>query len=367
MIIKRTLTCVSWCDADNVMNYGQILQGCAMMYVLRNTEMYRINYVSFLPRTIKERLKYYIDHYNPFSGHLFAYFKTQKLILKFIHKNKIHFYQIGTRSILERIGEKSDILVCGSDQIWHPQNYNECYFLNFGNRDAIRISYGASLPKTRIEEQYKKQYRFISANLHNFDYISIREKNSIGFLETLSEKNVSSVLDPTFLVPNKIWRSCEERVSVPSDYIFVYIPNGMDYHFTEFVKKIQTKLRVKKILVMITRGKNYFSESTTLPFVSAGQFLYLIDHASCVITSSFHAVVFSIIFHKKFWCYDVPNEARGEDNRLLDLIQKVKITDRVLNNTEEICDKPIDYNAIENMLSEMRKESLDFLNKALSI
>ena len=83
---EEEILCLSWCDADDVMNYGQILQGCAMMYILRQLTDGVIRYVSFFPRGLKRKVKYLLKHYNPFSGHLFAYLRSKRIIDSFIHQ-----------------------------------------------------------------------------------------------------------------------------------------------------------------------------------------------------------------------------------------------------------------------------------------
>lgn len=155
------LLCLSWCDADSVMNYGQILQGCAMMSVLRQLSLDKIYYLSYLPRGKRSLLGYIKNHYNPFTGHLKAYLSTLKIIRTFVSENRIVFSQIHNSKQIKKRVKNIDCMICGSDQIWHPQNYDSNYFLNFGNSSIKRISYAASLPKTHIEPQFTNIYIYI--------------------------------------------------------------------------------------------------------------------------------------------------------------------------------------------------------------
>ena len=85
----KNLLCISWCDADNVMNYGQILQALAMMMLLRKSTTQKIIYISYWPRSCKEKIRYIVKHLKISNGHLRAYIKTQKIIKRIVKENHI--------------------------------------------------------------------------------------------------------------------------------------------------------------------------------------------------------------------------------------------------------------------------------------
>ena len=87
---NSNILCLSWCDADDVMNYGQILQGCALMYCIRKITNSEITYVSYLPRGIKGQIMFLLKHYNPFSGHLKAYLRSKTSIRQFVKRYNIN-------------------------------------------------------------------------------------------------------------------------------------------------------------------------------------------------------------------------------------------------------------------------------------
>lgn len=365
--MKSNLLCLSWLDADNVMNYGQILQGCAMMNILRQITQGKIVYLSYFSRGPKRIVKYYLDHYNLSTGHLFSYLKTRKTIKSFIRNNRICFSQVHNESQINKKTKNIELMICGSDQIWHPQNYDKIYFLDFGDDSIIRTSYAVSLPKTQIEKQFIGVYHQISYSLRRMNAISVREKGSVPFIETLSGKKVYDVLDPTYLVDREIWYNSIEYIKILDDYIFVYIPNGMDNKMSEFVDKIKKRYCILNVLVLITRGDSCFLDATRLKYVSVGQFLYLIKNARCVVTSSFHAVVFSTIFHSDFFCYDVPNPNRGEDIRLIDILSKLGLQERLVNSDMLDTSKRIDWIAVENAIEKNRCYSWNFINNTISM
>lgn len=362
----KCIMCVSWCNADNVMNYGQILQGCAMMMILRLFSTGRVVYASYLPRRLRNLVRCFAERHNPQNGHLRAYLRSCRMLRAIQKENNIELHQVSNLDRLNTLSLPAEILICGSDQIWHPNNFDKGYFLGFGKETAKRYAYAASLPKTKIEPQYAAQMKQAARYLRKFDGIAVREAGSVAMISELSGLPVTAVVDPTYLVDRQTWEVYAEKIAVPERYIFVYVPNGADDTMAECVEVLKERSGIQDVLVMITRGKNCFDHANRLRFVSVGQFLYLIQHAAYVITSSFHAVVFSSIFHREFYCYDVPNDSRGEDIRLSDLLELLGTQDRIVHSPADIHpDREIDYCLVDRRLHPVKMESLDYLARVI--
>jgi hypothetical protein len=85
--------------------------------------------------------------------------------------------------------------------------------------------------------------------------------------------------------------------------------------------------------------------------------------ASLVITDSFHACVFSILFHKQFVV--VGNKDRGLA-RISSLLAMFRLTGRFINNPKDYHELPaIDYDKVDSMLVSKRKEAMEYLTKNL--
>lgn len=180
-------------------------------------------------------------------------------------------------------------------------------------------------------------------------------------------KDVKAVLDPTMLVDANDWKRLEEPFLCNSKFIFVYIPNGINDALKEYINEAKQIYKVDEVKILYTRGNKNQLDYKQIKFVSVGQFIYLINHAEAIVTSSFHAAVFSIIFHKEFWCYDVPNNLRGEDYRLYDLLSQFDLTNRLITNENGFSiDKKIDYNEVDRILAEKQDQSLEYLTHALT-
>lgn len=355
---------LSWCNADNVMNYGQILQAMAMIQLVRARYTGEIDYISYHPRTIKSKIRCTAERHNPFNGHLIPYYKTKKMLDAFSKENGVRLFQISDIRKLERLSHQYDLMICGSDQIWHPRNYFPGYFLDFGSDRILRKSYAASIPKSTEEDQFAASYSQMRKSLSRFDFISVRESSSQHLVEELSGKKVDVVLDPTLLVSKEQWMRVTEYIQTPEDYIFVYIPNGMDSAIESQIDKIADSMGVRNVIILMTRGTNAFKKYKVMKFVTVGQFLYLIQNARYIFTSSFHAAVFSIIMEKGFSCHAVYDPNQGEDTRLIDLLKPLGLEDRIENGN---CYKePIDYSQVGALLAEERKQSEKILDSVVA-
>lgn len=85
-----------------------------------------------------------------------------------------------------------------------------------------------------------------------------------------------------------------------------------------------------------------------------------------VVTDSFHACVFSIIFHKQFVV--IGNKARGL-SRIQSLLKKMGLEDRLLSSAWKGCIAElveIDYKQVDDILDKWRNESIDLLQHALN-
>lgn len=85
--------------------------------------------------------------------------------------------------------------------------------------------------------------------------------------------------------------------------------------------------------------------------------------AKFVITDSFHACVFSIIFHKQFVV--VGNKKRGM-SRFESLLEMFGLKDRLVNIGDDISSlSKIDYAVVDKIYDALKKESKSFLFNAL--
>ena len=272
-------------------------------------------------------------------------------------------------SDLHSIDLNYEQLVCGSDQIWNPDYNIPAFFLNFGREDCRKIIYAASIGKGQLSCLEKKTY---SKLLEFPDYISVREDSAQKLISSITEKNVELVLDPTLLHQQEYWMKKADDSSLNHrNYIFCYFLNLTDEKVksaNDFAKK--NNCEVIAIPYLHNEVEKYTEklEGKLLSEVNPADFLNLIRNAEAVITDSFHATVFSIIFQKDFWCFGRNAGTYNMNTRLHTLLGYVEMQDRLiepddLKNKMHCTHVDID---LHNLKIE-QKESIAFLSNALEI
>ena len=273
---------------------------------------------------------------------------------------------------LKEANKYYDIFVCGSDQIWNPSFYggnNKAYFLNFAEKGKRKISYAPSIALDRIPEQYAKEFSELVSYL---DDISVRESNAVAIIRELSGCDAKHVLDPTLLIGGEQWLKIvgETRI-VKEPYIFCYLFGTHDEYDVaiEHLREISGGLEV----VIVPFCEKHLKNSYTKIY-DAGplEFLNLIKNAQYVITDSFHATVFSILFSRTF--FTLPrfkkNEKNSMNSRIYSLLDALGAQDRLIDHTQVNsfkADVKIDYATVHSKLMNMRKSSLEYLKEALAV
>lgn len=260
-------------------------------------------------------------------------------------------------------------LVCGSDQIWNPDYNIPAFFLNFGRKDCRKIIYAASIGKGQLSCLEKKTY---SKLLEFPDYISVREDSAQKLISSITEKNVELVLDPTLLHQQEYWiKKADDSSFNHRNYIFCYFLNLTDEKVksaNEFARKNDCEIIAIPYLHNEMEEYSEKLEGKLLSEVNPADFLNLIRNAETVITDSFHATVFSIIFQKNFWCFGRNAGTYNMNTRLHTLLGYVEMQDRMIA-PEDLKNKTycIQMNIDLHNLEKKQKESIAFLSNALEI
>ena len=95
-------------------------------------------------------------------------------------------------------------------------------------------------------------------------------------------------------------------------------------------------------------------------------FLELILNAKYVITDSFHATAFSIIFHKQFF---VLNRELGNSqmlSRITTLLEYFHLENHLVDSIDDLPKDIPDWEKIDLKISELRKNSIEFLLESLN-
>jgi polysaccharide pyruvyl transferase WcaK-like protein len=252
----------------------------------------------------------------------------------------------------------ADAYICGSDQIWNSffQNGKDpAFYLNFVPSKKLKISYAASFAIDTVEESLKL---FLKENIQGIDKVSVRESSALKILDDLEIENAIQVLDPVFLISSAYWK--ETFVTpIKENFIFVY-----DCDSNPTIKKIVEYTAIKNNLKIFTVNKNVNYADKNYYLEGPKVFLSLIFSAKHIISNSFHAVAFSLLFNKIFFVVD-----RNEkiNTRMRDIMSYVGLSNLHLayNEYKTFDDVEINYDSVNKKIEAKIEASQTFLNDAL--
>lgn len=272
--------------------------------------------------------------------------------------------------ILSKEIEKYSAVIVGSDQLWLPSNMDADYYtLNWVPDNIKKISYSTSFGIASLPEGYNE---FAKSFLSRINFLSVREETGRKIIEKIG-LNAKVVCDPTMLLTAEQWLSIQPKEPIcKEEYIFCYFL-GDNPEQREFVKRLKKKTGYKIVAIIYLNvyarcDKNFADET---PFdVDPVQFLNYIYHAKYVCTDSFHASVFSILFHKQFFTFRrfKPEYTLATNSRIDTLLKAVDLEERLLTGMEDVDDcilLEFDTNKIERSLSLLRSEGRTFIWEAL--
>ena len=367
-------------------NYGSILQTFALQTIVNNlgveTEIVRYNESKFSKIRRLRNKEYMRTRFKVIEKKItltFLYRKYSHLLQerniafsKFISTNLKFSDVLFSLSELNRKAYNYDIVLLGSDQVWHPMNlYMNFFTLNFVPDKIIKAAYAPSFGVSKIPKSYKESYR---KYINRIQYLSSREAAGVDIIYDLTGKKPPMVCDPTMLLSREDWlQVLPGKTKYPFKYIFCYFI-GDNPEQRELVLKLKETTGYKIITLLhideyISSDSNYGDYT---PFdVDPLDFLELIKNAEYIMTDSFHASVFSILFHKAFFTYNrFENiKEKSTNSRIDSLLGVLDLTERRVSSKDTIeillNKKEIDFEAVDLKLFPFREASLNYLRTIL--
>ena len=260
---------------------------------------------------------------------------------------------------------QGDVFITGSDQVWNStwnDGVDRAFFLDFAPKNKPKIAFSSSIGKTEFDED---EIDIIKPLLEQYKAISVREQSAVDLLKKIGI-NSTLVLDPTLLIERNEWKKIEDTSLVPTkSYVLLYQLHDCE-NFDDYAQQVSNAYQCKIIRIGFSRiDKKRIGKC--LYHVSVEQFLGLINHASCVMTDSFHATAFSLSFGVDFISI-IPKEfgtriqsitnLTGTDHRVIKPDTKKEMIPLVAKQR-------IDKTKVEIILDSKRKEAMDFLVKSL--
>ncbi|MCL1937872.1 MAG: polysaccharide pyruvyl transferase family protein [Candidatus Azobacteroides sp.] len=252
-----------------------------------------------------------------------------------------------------------DVYICGSDQIWNARLTNKLdpvYFLNFCKNDkSKKISYAAS-SEIYAYGCFAQQSNELHKYLDNFDAISVRENILAEELRKYTNKEITTVLDPTFLFDKTFYESLIKE-PVIRNYVLVYhLYESEESSFA--AKKIaqERNLSVVEIHAGFTNNiKNNHKQG-----LDSLEILGYIYYADLIFATSFHGMALSLVLNKQFYIVN-----KGDNSRMRNLLESLNISERMINSVDDINSNEIDFANVNKLLLYQKEQSKSFLQSNL--
>lgn len=364
-------------------NYGEQLQNYALQQCLRDLghEPFLIRYdyeadTIYGTKPLPVRL---LRACNP--KRMYRYFKSRRnnrLYLKNCADHPRGFEEFREKHLsmsrvyssvdeLRNAPPEADMYITGSDQVWNTfegtlsemRNRLSAFFLDFGKEELKRISYAASWGRNNVPEDEKT---VISPLLEKFDAVSVREKTGVDVCRQIGRDDARQAFDPVFLHDAEMYRKLyrSDGFKAPEDkYLLFYYMNNDGKYDRKAVFDYARSQGLKVVYVT-----DDWHEDFERSFPRVTEWIGLIDNAECVITNSFHCVVFSLIFQKKFGVIKRFGSYKGMNTRMDSLFETVGISPRYIDDSGfEVLKRQPDRPDIRSIKFIQRPE--DVINAAL--
>lgn len=354
-------------------SHGSLLQTYALYHVLKEMghNVTIINRKDKLPfKTFVKRTLYRVyktlrgEHFDSIISTEVVPHRVMKELNRFVDKNFSH--DLVEFSDLNITKSDFDAFVIGSDQVWRPRFVQDIayYYLNFikSQKNIKRISYAASFGVDNWE--YSEQETVECKELAQlFDAVSVREDSGVNLCKRYLGVEAIHVLDPTMLLDEVDYCKLtgESSFSTLSQTLAYSILDN-SHSKKQIIDKVSEILGLRPVSIKADEGNLNYVET------SIEYWLDEIRKSSFIITDSFHATVFAIIFNKPFVV--IGNKFRGT-GRLTSLLNMFELSQRMIFEDESfdleyLINDNIDWEMINKHRSALKSKSLKFLKNNLT-
>ena len=340
-------------------NYGSVLQCYALQEYLKSLghDVWIIDYRQRWTEAVYKPFSlYYIWHFLKLKDirAIIDYWRKRESRTKRLNETKPLFESFMKRMRLtspckRRVPNCFDIYLIGSDQLWTHQcvGGEDKFYLGYINHSVqskvIGYSLSASVPSLQIfgEKRLKEIIR-------NFDKLSLREPGNAELIHKLTGVQLPITIDPTLLVDVEFWNSMINDAWKDENYIAIYQARpvvGNQNYLMEKALELSKETNCKIIDLSSTK-------------YTVEDFISIIKYAKYVMTTSYHATVFSLLMETP--CYAIKLND-GLDVRYVDLLTDLDMESELFD--KEFVPTPIVVNfaGLKERINKYRESSVEYL------
>jgi hypothetical protein len=258
---------------------------------------------------------------------------------------------------------KTDLFVCGSDQIWNPsvqKGLDPVYFLDFESaRKARRISYAPSFGRSTLSKEYHDEAGKLISKL---DGISVREKSGVDIVRSVSNCEAVCVPDPTILLGD--FSELIGNTSPSSDKkVFCYALRTSDV-IREVAEYVAKENGAK--IISPTSSRQRWAPIGEAVEPGPAEWLRMVASSTFVVTNSFHGVALSLILNRPFFAVALPGKKGAMNERVQNLLRSTNMLSRIVSTSdpaeiEKVMKQEIDWESVNQHLADLRDVGERFL------
>ncbi|MGN0879276.1 MAG: polysaccharide pyruvyl transferase family protein [Oligosphaeraceae bacterium] len=338
------------------LNFGAVLQAYALLNTLAQLHPEAdISILDLVPPFLR---------IPPAPWHKFRKRAQQRAFLTFLSRH-LPLSAKQSDSITD-LTDGLDTIVVGSDQVWNPditQAAWKNYFLD-GIPDSIRAcSYAASFGEGAERAFPPDIQNAMATLLKRFDRISVREESGLDICRQLGRPDAIHVLDPVLAADPHLFEPLLAEAS-PIQPAITSVLLDETAAQRRLLKQLGKQAGQPARLIAI-RQRRLPTPGIQRPYATAiPDYLAAIRNAPLVVTDSFHAVMFSLVFQRPFIA--TPSTRNKRFDRIANILALLGLQDRIADQNDlqtalRLLHTPIDYHAIQPQLQQLRQRSRDFL------
>ena len=345
----------------HIHNFGSVFQAYALQKFLQNNghDAQIIDYRPAYYEVGRNRLK-------SLAGkvlNLKAYLARKKKFERFI-KHSIHLSSKPAHTeedLRKQFGDCDGVIIAGGDQLWnsyHPCGNDDAYKLTFAPK-AKKMAYGTSMGRDNFTEE---ELETLAKKTADFRKIMLREKCTVDMLSSYTSVDVSHVIDPVGLLEPEDFYKVAKIPPVKEPYAVMYLADSSSL-LDAVIQVLSEKMGLKIVHICGFRKKCYCDYM--IKDAGPEEILGYIANAQFVLSASFHATMFSLLFNKPFATL-LPGEKTNA--RIEDILKLAELENRILRSVEALDElkKVIDFTKTNAIIKEMKTVSEGMLLQALS-
>ncbi len=194
----------------------------------------------------------------------------------------------------------------------------------------------------------------------------MREKHDVDYLKSLGIEDTVQMPDPTMIVDRKVYDELISHESHKKYPAVIYMLGGKDRGRERLVTKMLTDNGINLKETLNIKLQSFHCTGAKNKITTVAQWVDAIANAGIVVTNSFHAVVFSLIYGKPFVYIKFSGNKARNNNRVESLLEGTDEQYRMIDLSDDIdLSTYMQTPRSDDIINGFRKKGMDFLRLKL--